>query len=142
MESSMESSNNTSGSRLNNRMNDDASSEIDQRITPAERDRISRRLIGATTTPDTSKSDISKSALHSLMSSRKIGVRMGSVNPVSVPQSFRFPNSPVSRPESTPIIDSLHGNDVPTVFIGIWILIGLERRIPWVPDWLSVPSII
>ena len=111
MESSMESSNNTSGSRLNNRMNDDASSEIDQRITPAERDRISRRLIGATTTPDISKSDISKSALHSLMSSRKIGVRMGSVNPVSVPQSFRFPNSPVSRPESTPTTSPSFGKD-------------------------------
>ncbi len=39
----------------------------------------------------------------SLMSSRKIGSRMGSVNPESSSQNFRFPSSTVSRPETTPI---------------------------------------
>ena len=72
-------------SRLNGRMNDEASSEIDQRVDSAERDGVSRRLIGADTTPD-----ISKSAMHSLMSSRKIGSRMGSVNAASSSQNFRF----------------------------------------------------
>ena len=75
----MEGSDNTSRSRLNGRTNDEASSEIDQRVDSAERDRASRRLIGADTTPD-----ISKSAMHSLMSSRKIGSRMGSVNPIQL----------------------------------------------------------
>ena len=94
----MEGSDNTSRSRLNGRTNDEASSEIDQRVDSAERDRASRRLIGADTTPD-----ISKSAMHSLMSSRKIGSRMGSVNPASSSQNFRFQSLTVSRPETTPI---------------------------------------
>lgn len=94
----MEGSDNTSRSRLNGRTNDEASSEIDQRVDSAERDRVSQRLIGADTTPD-----ISKPAMHSLMSSRKIGSRMGSVNPASSSQNFRFQSLTVSRPETTPI---------------------------------------
>ena len=93
----MESFDKTPRSQLNGRMDDEASSEIDQRVASAERGRASRKLIGANTTPD-----ISRSAM-SLMSSRKIGSRMRSVISESSAQNIRFPSSTGSKPETTPI---------------------------------------
>ncbi len=103
---SMASSDNTSRSRLNGRMDDEVSSEIDglgpavQRITPADRDRMSRRFLGSNATPDRSKS-----AIQPMMSMGKIGSRMGSVNhtTASLSRDFRFQSSTVAKPESTPI---------------------------------------